>query len=178
MINITVLWLSCNYNSRNYIASIVSASECNSRRFMRQAKQFVINSAAHFAWVIAVVATLTSLFYSEVVGYIPCLLCWYQRIAMYPLVIVLAVGILTKDKKLPAYALPFSIIGAGIAFIHILVERGIISEASLPCRVGVSCSTKYVNYLGFITIPLMSFVAFVVITLLVYLYWRTNKNEG
>ena len=136
----------------------------------------VISFLPYLAWVQALVATLTSLYYSEIAGYAPCLLCWYQRILMYPLVIIIAVGIILKDKKLPFYSLPLSIIGMGFAFFHILVENNIISESNLPCRVGVSCSTKYVNYFGFITIPLLSFLAFAFITACMVIFLRSNNK--
>lgn len=104
-----------------------------------------------------------SLFFSEVKDYLPCLLCWYQRICMYPLVIILAVGILRKDTRVYQYVLPFVAVGFLIALYHVLLYYNIFPESEQTCRAGVSCTTKYVEYLGFVTIPLLSFMAFTVI---------------
>ncbi len=118
---------------------------------------------SYFAWATAVIATSGSLFASEIAHLPPCVLCWYQRIMMYPLVIVLTVGILKKDKILPFYVLPMSLIGAGIAFYQYLLQRGIFPN-TVPCALGISCTTKYVEWFGFVTIPFLSLMGFVVIT--------------
>src|SRR5579859_7133722 len=90
----------------------------------------------------ALVAMLGSLYFSEVAHLVPCLLCWYQRIAMYPLVIVSAVAILREDRKAYQYGLPLSIIGFVIAAYHNLLYYSIIPESAAPCRLGISCTTK------------------------------------
>lgn len=142
---------------------------------MKEVRKLLDKYVLYLAWLTAVSATAGSLIFSEIFGYIPCILCWYQRIAMYPLVVVLAVGIILKDKKLVFYALPLSIIGGIIAFLQELLQIGVLSEASFPCRVGVSCTTKYVDYFGFITIPFLSLVSFIIITACLLYYWRANK---
>jgi disulfide bond formation protein DsbB len=96
---------------------------------------------------------------------------------MYPLVLLIAVGIYRRDKDLPYYVLPLSFTGMGIAFYHVLLQKGILPEAVAPCALGASCTTKFVGYFGFITIPVMSLTAFTVITLLMFLYLR-RKNES
>lgn len=88
---------------------------------------------------------------------------------MYPLAAIIGVGIIFKDRKLYRYVLPLSLIGAVIAFYQMLLEQGVISEALAPCSLGVSCTTKYITLFDFITIPTMSFVAFVIITVLMFL---------
>lgn len=142
---------------------------------MNELKKYTDKYVLYIAWTIAIAATSGSLIFSEVIGLTPCLLCWYQRIAMYPLVVIIAIGILTKDKKLALYALPFSIAGTIIAFLHNLLQWGLISEALFPCRIGVSCAAKEVNYLGFITIPLLSLFGFLLITICLLYSWRINK---
>lgn len=129
----------------------------------------------YIAWIQSLAAMLGSLFYSEIMHYNPCLLCWYQRILMYPLVILIAVGIIRKDPKLDLYVLPFSITGMLLAFYHILLQKGLLPEAVAPCAIGASCTVKYVGYFGFITIPVMSFAAFAVITGCMYLYRKARK---
>lgn len=129
----------------------------------------------YIAWLQALVATLGSLFFSEVMKYTPCVLCWYQRIAMYPLVFILAVGILRKDKTVWAYVLPISVVGWLIALYHNLVYYSVISENFVPCTEGVSCTTRFFAWFGFITIPLLSLIAFTVINTL--LFWYKKEQE-
>jgi disulfide bond formation protein DsbB len=116
------------------------------------------------AWIQALVATCGSLYFSEVLKLTPCVLCWYQRIAMYPLVVVLGVGLLLRERRIRLYALPLSLIGLAIAIYHNLLYYGIIPESIQPCTTGVSCTTRQIEWLGFITIPLLSLVAFTVIS--------------
>ena len=123
-------------------------------------------SYIYLAWFVALVSTAGSLF-AEAIGYPPCLLCWYQRIVMYPLVAILAVGIIAKDWL---YVLPLALIGAGIAFYHNLLQWGIIPERLAPCTLGVSCAEKTVVILNFITIPLLSLGAFLVIAISMLIY--------
>ncbi len=130
----------------------------------------------YLAWIQSIFATLGSLYYSEIMHYTPCVLCWYQRIFMYPLVLLLLVGILRKDKKIYQYVLPMSIVGWGIALYHVLLQKGIISEALAPCVAGVSCVTKYAGYFGFITIPVMSLTAFTIITICMLILRKYNKT--
>jgi disulfide bond formation protein DsbB len=119
-------------------------------------------------WVIATIATLGSLFFSNVMGFVPCSLCWFQRIFMYPLVFIFLVGLLKSDKNVFNHALPFVIIGWSIALYHNLIQLNVIPESASPCVQGVPCSAKYINWLGFITIPLMSFIAFSILAILIY----------
>lgn len=122
-------------------------------------------------------AMLGSLYFSEFAGYTPCILCWYQRIAMYPLVLIIGAGLLLKDKKMAFYALPLSIVGLVIAFYHNLLQWGVISEKLAPCTLGVSCVTKTVIAFNFVTIPLLSLTAFVLITGLMLGYHVANKKH-
>ncbi len=115
------------------------------------------------AWAQALVAMLGSLFFSEILGFPPCILCWYQRIAMYPLVLLFGIAILRNDKKIYIYALPLAVIGFVIAFYHNLLYYGILPESIAPCQAGVSCTTKFIEFFGFVTIPFLSLVSFVVI---------------
>ena len=119
----------------------------------------------HLAWLQAVIAMSGSLYLSEVMLFPPCPLCWYQRIAMYPLVAILGVSIFKRDdKNVRAYALPLSVIGLLIALYHCAMTYGLVEEG--VCAAGaVSCTIRWINWYGFITIPLMALVAFSVITL-------------
>jgi disulfide bond formation protein DsbB len=117
----------------------------------------------YLAFGTALVATLGSLYYSEIVGFVPCTLCWYQRILMYPITLLALVGILTRDDNLSSYVLPLSGLGIVLSSYHYLIQLGVISHSPV-CSVGVPCDLRYVNHLGFVTIPLMALTAFVVIT--------------
>ncbi len=128
------------------------------------------------AWAQALIATLGSLFFSEVLKYPPCVLCWYQRICMYPLVLILLTGILKKDKNLPDYVLPLSIIGLLISIYHNLLYYKLIPENMAPCVAGISCTTKFIEWFGFVTIPFLSLVAFLVITVCMVIYKKTKTK--
>jgi len=128
------------------------------------------------AFVQALVAMAGSLYFSEIRNFPPCILCWYQRIAMYPLVAILGVALYTDDENVPKYALPLSVIGMGIAIYHNLLYYGIIPESAAPCRLGVSCTTQYISYFGFVTIPFLSLVAFTLITACLIVVWKGKKK--
>lgn len=132
----------------------------------------------YLAFLQALLATLGSLYFSEIKHYTPCILCWYQRIAMYPLVLILAAGIIERNKRLAIYVLPLSIIGWLIALYHNLLYYQILPQSLLPCEAGVSCTTRYFAWFGFITIPLLSFIAFSVInSSLIYFHLRERKAK-
>lgn len=137
--------------------------------------KFLTEYSAHLAWIIVLVSISVSLYFSEIKLFTPCVLCWIQRIAMYPLIFILTVGILRKDKNIPFYVLPLSIFGMLVALYHSLLNYGWISEKISPCQFGVSCTTKYIQWFGFVTIPLLSFAAFSLITLCIIMYRRKFK---
>ncbi len=115
------------------------------------------------AWALSLIATLGSLFFSEVMKLPPCVLCWYQRICMYPLVFILATGWIRRDPKAAIYALPLTLTCFVIAVYHNLLYYHVIPESIAPCTQGVSCTSRQIEWAGFITIPLLSLVAFTVI---------------
>lgn len=131
----------------------------------------------YLSWVVALVATVGSLFFSEVMGLPPCVLCWYQRIAMYPLVLIIGGGIMTQDNRLRFYALPLCVAGLIISIYHNLLYYGILPESILPCTAGVSCTSRQIEWLGFITIPLMALAAFVSLALCL-LFHKFEKEEN
>ena len=128
----------------------------------------------YLAWIIALIATVGSLFFSEVMDLPPCVLCWYQRIAMYPLVVIIGVGIVTNDARMKNYALPVCLIGLAISIYHNLLYYGILPESIAPCVEGISCSSRQIEWLGFITIPLMALTAFCGVALCLIL---SNKSR-
>ena len=126
------------------------------------------------AWLVALVASAGALFLGEVMGKTPCLLCWYQRIAMFPLVLVLGLGVFDGDARSARYALPLAWAGWGLALYHCLLYWGLISEAASPCRQGVSCADAELQVAGVVPIPLLSLLAFTAI--LVLLSWHRKKR--
>lgn len=118
------------------------------------------------AWGVALLATGGSLYFSEVAHYTPCTLCWYQRIAMYPLVLILGIAIVRRDIGIRIYAIPLAAIGAVIAVYHWLLER--FPELDYgACSAGVPCTQKWFEEFGFVTLPFLALVAFsLVITFL------------
>ena len=126
------------------------------------------------AWLISCLSMGGSLFFSEVMEFPPCILCWYQRIAMYPLVAIFMVGLFPLSKEVFKYSAPFVALGWLIALWHNLLHLGIIEEDLSPCREGVSCSTVYINWMGFITIPLLSFIAFSLLGIILFIFYRRH----
>lgn len=123
-------------------------------------------SLVFLAWLTATLATLGALFISEVMALAPCVLCWYQRIFMFPLLVILARGLFPFDPKVVRYALPLATLGMLVAGFHLLLVAGYIPETLTPCRQGIPCSTVQIEWFGFVTIPLLSFLAFLVINAL------------
>lgn len=130
--------------------------------------------ALHVAFVVAWVATLGSLFFSEVLHFAPCTLCWYQRIAMYPLAFILLVAVLRKDTHVYRYVLPLSIVGAAIALYHYLLQKTTWVMVVTPCTAASPCTELQIDLLGFITIPFMALAAFSSIT---FLMWYIRKQH-
>jgi disulfide bond formation protein DsbB len=115
------------------------------------------------ALLAACLATAGSLFFSEVWGWIPCVLCWYQRILMYPLVAVLAVGILRRDPAVYAYVLPLSLAGMAMSLYHyLLIKTDLFPPPA--CQAGIPCDVDYLNLFGFINIPFLALLAFAIIS--------------
>lgn len=126
-----------------------------------ETKYFVLT-----AWLQALAAMLGSLFFSDIMGLAPCKLCWYQRITMYPLVWILGYGYYKKDKQLVNYALPLVVVGWLTAAYHNLLyydnmfNYGIVPDTIVKCQEGLSCTNVQLNWLGFVTIPLLSLAAY------------------
>jgi len=141
----------------------------------QQLRQALVPSALGLAWLVAVVATLGSLYFSEVARFAPCLLCWYQRIAMYPLVVILGIAATRNDGSVRWYAVPLTVIGGTISFYHVLVER-LPALQSPACARDVPCTILWVHEFGFVTIPVMALSAFVLI--LVFLLGALPSGDG
>jgi disulfide bond formation protein DsbB len=145
------------------------------RRPLRALGDTIAGGEIWIAWGIALAATLGSLFFSEIADFIPCRLCWFQRIAMYPLAVLLLIGAVRRDVRgVALYALPFPIVGALVSVYHIYIENHPEAE-SAGCTVGAPCSTKWINEFGYVTIPTLAITAFAaILTLLIFALHRTR----
>ncbi len=130
------------------------------------------------ALFISLVATMGSLFFSEIMHFVPCSLCWYQRIFMYPLVFIFLGYLLYPDRSLFKYSFPLVFLGLLVSIYHNLLMLGIISEDLSPCIQGVPCTSEYIKWFGFINIPLLSLVAFSAIFVLLLMTRRKIRNEN
>ncbi len=118
------------------------------------------------SWLVAAISTAGSLFFSEVMDLVPCVLCWYQRIFMFPLAVILLLGLHPLDVRVVRYALPLAVIGLLFTLYHSLLFYGFIPEKLQPCSQGVSCSDATMTLFGFVPIPLLSLAAFSTIAIL------------
>ena len=134
------------------------------------------NNALWFAWLVAVVATAGSLIYSEVIHFIPCRLCWYQRIAMYPMSVILLVGAIRREVAVKYYALPFALGGLAISIWHYLTQTFPSLEGG-SCDPNNPCSAKYVDVFGFVSSPFMAGAGFTLIAALLIFYVRAFNHE-
>lgn len=127
------------------------------------------------AWLVASASTLGALFFGEVMRLPPCSLCWYQRIFMFPLALILPFGLFPVDRSVVRAALPLPLIGGAIAAFHVLLVAGVIPERIRPCTQGVPCSEQVIVWFGFVTIPLLSFVAFAAIAAALLLAYNRSS---
>ncbi|MED4604483.1 disulfide oxidoreductase [Paenibacillus validus] len=139
-------------------------------------KSFIRENGLHLSWVVALTATLGSLYFSEVLHYAPCKLCWYQRILMYPLVILLGIAAVRKEKKFYLYALPMSVWGAGISLYHYLMQKTDWFKSGAAACGPVPCDVDYIDWFHFVTIPFLALTAFVLITILQLLMWAAERK--
>lgn len=139
-------------------------------------RNLIGKNALYLGLIQAIISFLGSMTFSNILMYPPCVLCWYQRILMFPLSIILMIGILRKDLLVHLYILPLALIGWSIALYHNLLYYKLIPDTIAPCSTGVSCTVKYVEYFGFITIPLLAFLAFSIIIVLMCEHQRFIKK--
>ncbi len=121
------------------------------------------------AWLIATASTLGALFFGEIMKLPPCSMCWYQRIFMFPMTLILPFGLFPFDRNVVRSVLPLGGLGGLLAAFHVLLVEGVIPERVAPCRQGVPCSETVIEWFGFVTIPLLSLMAFATIAVLLVL---------
>lgn len=134
-------------------------------------------NSLYIALLAAWIAMCGSLYFSEVAGYVPCVLCWYQRILMYPLTLVIGIGLIRRDQTLPLLVLPFSLLGMGVSMYHYLLEKTDLFSNSTTCDVGAPCTVAWINWFGFITIPFLALIAFMIITIMTVIAWQAGTPD-
>lgn len=137
-------------------------------------RSFFKDYGIYLAWLVSLVATAGSLYLSEILHYEPCKLCWFQRIFMYPQVLLLGIAAFRNDRAILSYVLPLSFIGGSISVYHYAEQKLPVLAKLTPCKIGVPCNIDYLNWWGFITIPFLALIAFVLIICL--LFQRKNPN--
>ncbi|MDG9928025.1 MULTISPECIES: disulfide bond formation protein B [unclassified Pseudomonas] len=127
------------------------------------------------AWLVALMSSLSALFIGEVMGQVPCVLCWFQRACMFPLAVILAIACYRSDFAIWRYALPLAIIGGALALAHTLLYAGLIPQPIQPCTAtGPSCSGANMTIFGGVPLPVLALFAFTLIsTLLILIRRRT-----
>lgn len=129
-------------------------------------------------WATALIATAGSLYFSEVRGYLPCELCWVQRIFMYPLIVIVGVAYFQKHVRITVTSLILSIIGGMISMYHYGIQKLTFLSESAPSCGKVPCTGQYINYFGFITIPFLALIAFFLIAGMSIYLLKTLKEEN
>jgi len=161
------------------VVAVAAIWSPRARRLLTEARDGLLGGELWVAWGVALVATAGSLFFSEIARFVPCRLCWFQRIGMYPLAAILLIAALRRDARGGAlYGLPLAIFGAIVASYHIYIEYHPEAETA-GCRIGASCATKWIDKLGYITIPTLALTAFVAISVLLAMALsRTTRSRA
>jgi disulfide bond formation protein DsbB len=130
------------------------------------------------AFLVAAIATAGSLFFSQVADFVPCELCWFQRIAMYPLALLTLLMALANDHRAARYLLPIPVIGASVSLYHLLVENGVV-EQTKACQISApgGCATKWIDEFGYVTIPTLALTAFA-LTFVFLLFAVLEDEQG
>jgi disulfide bond formation protein DsbB len=152
---------------------VLERTKVTCRRPLDTVARLIGPDALRLAWLVVAIATAGSLYFSEVRHFTPCPLCWYQRIAMYPLVLVLAVATWRRDLSVRWYVLPIALLGGVIGVYHYQLERFPEQEA-IACSTAVPCTTIWFEQLGYITIPMMALSAFALVATILVLGGRSH----
>lgn len=137
----------------------------------------VVGMRSQLTLAVAAVATAGSLYFSESAGYVPCRLCWFQRIAMYPLAVVALVAIIRRDRAARWYILPLAVIGAAVSSYHVMIEQGWVNDSESCSAFGPACADVWFESFGFVTLAMMALAGFVSIIVLNTLSFRHTEFE-
>lgn len=137
-------------------------------------KAFIKNHALYMAWLIALIGLLCSVFFGELLHHEPCRLCWYQRVCLFPLVLILGIAAYKEDARIIVYAMPLALLGIFFALYQVL---GIfIPKMSTPalCGYKINCSEQLMEFWGFLSFPLISLIGF----LLIFFFLRLARSSS
>jgi disulfide bond formation protein DsbB len=159
------------------VVAVAAIWSRRARRLLDEARDTIMGSEIWIAWGFALVATAGSLFFSEVSQFIPCRLCWFQRIGMYPLAAILLIAAVRRDTRGGAlYGLPLAVFGAIVSIYHIYIEHHPEAETA-SCKIGAPCATKWIDKLGYITIPTLALTAFLAIIVLLSAALSRSRSQ-
>jgi disulfide bond formation protein DsbB len=159
------------------VVAVAAIWSRRARRLLDEARDTIMGSEIWIAWGFALVATAGSLFFSEVSQFIPCRLCWFQRIGMYPLAAILLIAAIRRDTRGGAlYGLPLAVFGAIVSIYHIYIEHHPEAETA-SCKIGAPCATKWIDKLGYITIPTLALTAFLAIIVLLSAALSRSRSQ-
>lgn len=148
------------------------------RRLLAEIRATLLGSELWIAWFVALVATLGSLWYSEIADFVPCRLCWMQRIAMYPMAAILLVAAIRRDARGGVlYAAIFPLAGTIVATYHLYIEANPEQE-SASCKISAPCSTKWIDEFGYVTLPMLAITAFLSIAALLLFAWSRRERSS
>ncbi|NTW22310.1 disulfide bond formation protein B [Candidatus Falkowbacteria bacterium] len=138
---------------------------------------FLAHLSLPLAFATALVATLGSLYLSEIAGFKPCDLCWFQRIFMYPQAILLGLALLRREMVVICYSLPLLFIGLAISLYHNYIVYQAVTATFCSAIGEISCTQQYIVEYGYVTIPLMSLTAFLLVILSLLLAKSRQAQE-
>ena len=130
------------------------------------------------AWAVSIIATFGSLYFSEIRQYEPCTLCWYQRIIMYPFTVILGIAVIKKDFQISFYSMILSGLGILTSAYHYALQKLSFLADTAPSCGRVPCTGQYINWFGFISIPFLALMAFIVIFICSYILWKNTKGQN
>ena len=174
---LSVLTLSSNVGATLFLVSLVLLKLNVAKKQNQKILTYFSKKSLFFSFVVALTATVGSLYFSEVAHFEPCKLCWFQRIFMYPLPLMLGISLWKKTKDVDKYVLPLSIIGLLVAAYHYYFQ--VTGNPLIPCSTvgfSVSCSERFFTYFGYITIPWMSLSAFLLIVIAMLVVRKVRRR--
>lgn len=126
----------------------------------------LLKYALFCSWIVSLMGVIGSLYFSEILGWLPCEFCWYQRILLYPLALVQGIAFFRRDYQQAIYILPFALMGIVVSLYHFLMQKFPAIELLIRIACAVPNTGAYINWFGFITIPFLSLVSFIAIAFL------------
>lgn len=174
MVNLLTAFLPWAVLALNILAAILLLALLLRRSVGQEIVHWAGKHSLQLAVLLSLGAVLGSLFYSNIAGFEPCLLCWWQRIAIYPLLPLFAVALYKKDRRSWSYALPLALLGLALSLYHSYVQWG--GSPLIPCDATASCAKLYVYEFGYITIPTMV-LSLAILYILLYFANKTYENR-